>query len=472
MNSDADADTTIRFNQSSLYEDVYSTAPNDGVLLMKFTCENGFDEFQKNGSCQNNTTEMLPMDLVFTDENMVTIVAYTCMFIVAACGNLTVFITLFRNRNIKSRVNQFIFHLSIADLVVTFIMLPLEIIWNITVAWKAGDPACRILMFFRILGLYLSSFILVTISLDRYFAIVHPLSLNDADKRGRIMLILAWCFSIVASIPQSVIFHVETHPKYRTFRQCVTFNFFPSHNHELAYNLFNLITLYALPLLIITTSYSLILWEISKKTKQCKEETKCLSTRSRLRRSSVGNMERARIRTLKMTLVIVSVFVICWTPYFVLSAWWFDSDSASQLDPKVQRGLFLFAVSNSCMDPIVYGMFTINFKREFVRCCCCLKTSWKRHKLQRLTGKFQTSTGVQRGPLSHTASNNSCRSLPGTNVVKFFDDAAICGNGGSPVLSRDLLKPKLDTGSRRANVNNFMKVNLPALEKSVTMDKH
>lgn len=110
-------------------------------------------------------------------------------------------------------------------------------------------------------------------------------------------------------------------------------------------------------------------------------------------------------------------------------------------------------------------MFTINFKREFVRCCCCLKTSWKRHKLQRLTGKFQTSTGVQRGPLSHTASNNSGRSLPGTNVVKFFDDAAICENGGSPVLSRDLLKPKLDTGSRRANVNNFMKVNLPALEK-------
>ncbi|XP_048733130.1 adipokinetic hormone/corazonin-related peptide receptor variant I-like isoform X4 [Ostrea edulis] len=318
----SETDSTIRFNRSVPFEDVYTTAPNDGILFMKFSCQNGFDDIQRNGSCKNQTDEVLPMDLVFTDENMVTIVAYTCMFIVAACGNLTVFITLFRNRNIKSRVNQFIFHLSIADLVVTFIMLPLEIIWNITVAWKAGDPACRILMFFRILGLYLSSFILVTISLDRYFAIVHPLSLNDADKRGRIMLILAWCFSIVASIPQSVIFHVETHPKHKTFTQCVTFNFFPSDNHELAYNLFNLITLYALPLLIITTSYSLILWEISKKTKQCKEETKCLSTRSRLRRSSVGNMERARIRTLKMTLVIVSVFVVCWTPYFVLSAWW------------------------------------------------------------------------------------------------------------------------------------------------------
>lgn len=203
MNSDRDLEASTRSNQSAIYEDLFATAPNDGVLLVKFGCQNGFGDLGRNDtSCKNGTSEMLPMDLVFTDENMVSIVAYTCMFIVAACGNLTVFITLFRNRNIKSRVNQFIFHLSIADLIVTFIMLPLEIIWNITVAWRAGDPACRVLMFFRILGLYLSSFILVTISLDRYFAIVHPLSLNDADKRGRIMLILAWCFSIVASIPQ------------------------------------------------------------------------------------------------------------------------------------------------------------------------------------------------------------------------------------------------------------------------------
>lgn len=31
--------------------------------------------------------------------------------------------------------------------------------------------------------------------------------------------------------------------------------------------------------------------------------------------------------------------------------------SAQAIDPKVQRGLFIFAVSNSCIDPIVYGMY-------------------------------------------------------------------------------------------------------------------
>lgn len=148
------------------------------------------------------TTPPLRKEMTFFEGNMVSVGVSACLFVVAACGNLTVFITLFRNRNIKSRVNLFIMHLSIADLIVTFVMLPMEIGWHITVSWKAGDAACRLLMFFRAFGFYLSSFILVTISLDRYFAILHPLSLNDADKRGKIMLGLSWSFSTVASIPQ------------------------------------------------------------------------------------------------------------------------------------------------------------------------------------------------------------------------------------------------------------------------------
>lgn len=63
---------------------------------------------------------------------------------------------------------------------------------------------------------------------------------------------------------QSIIFHVERHPRFTWFEQCVTFNFFPTEQHELAYNLFNVITVYLLPLVIITTSYSLILYKVSK----------------------------------------------------------------------------------------------------------------------------------------------------------------------------------------------------------------
>ncbi|KAK3096659.1 hypothetical protein FSP39_002161 [Pinctada imbricata] len=151
---------------------------------------------------RNVTNMPLPREMTFNDDSIMSVIAYSCMFCVAASGNLIVLITLFRSRRFKSRVNTFIMHLSIADLIVAFIMLPLEIAWHITVSWRAGDAACRILMFFRALGFYLSSFVLVTISLDRYFSIVHPLSLYDANKRGKIMLTLAWTLSVAASLPQ------------------------------------------------------------------------------------------------------------------------------------------------------------------------------------------------------------------------------------------------------------------------------
>ncbi|KAK6179458.1 hypothetical protein SNE40_011814 [Patella caerulea] len=144
--------------------------------------------------------------MTFNDDNLVSVIAYSCLFLIAATGNLTVFITLFRSRGFKSRVNSFIMHLSVADLIVAFVMLPMETAWHITVSWKAGDFACRLMMFFRAFGFYLSSFTLVTISLDRYFSIVHPLSLHDAERRGKIMLTVAWTLSVVASLPQVGLF--------------------------------------------------------------------------------------------------------------------------------------------------------------------------------------------------------------------------------------------------------------------------
>ncbi|KAI0226027.1 Gonadotropin-releasing hormone II receptor [Lamellibrachia satsuma] len=129
---------------------------------------------------------------------------------------------------------------------------------------------------------------------------------------------------------QSVIFHVEKHPVFEWFSQCVTFNFFPTRRHELAYNLFNIVAVYLAPLIVIVVSYSLILCEITRKTREGREQLSASDTKRRkpmsdFRRSGMGRIQKARSRTLKMTIVIVSVFIVCWTPYFVMSAlWWFD----------------------------------------------------------------------------------------------------------------------------------------------------
>ena len=149
-----------------------------------------------------NTAHGLPDEMVFTDANMVSVITYSVLLVIAAIGNLTVFTTLFRNRRRQSRFHMFVMHLASADLIVTFIMMPMEIGWHATVNWKAGDFGCRVLMFFRPLGFYLSSFILVAISLDRYLAIAYPLCLGDGQCRSKLLLLMAWLFSIMSSIPQ------------------------------------------------------------------------------------------------------------------------------------------------------------------------------------------------------------------------------------------------------------------------------
>lgn len=146
--------------------------------------------------------DYLPREMTFNDNSIISVVSYSILLLVGGLGNLMVFMTLFKNRHRRSRVNRFIMHLCVADMIVTFVMMPLEIGWHATVSWKAGDLTCRALMFFRAFGFYLSSFILISISLDRYFAIAHPLNLNDANHRGTLMLTIAWVFSIIASIPQ------------------------------------------------------------------------------------------------------------------------------------------------------------------------------------------------------------------------------------------------------------------------------
>ncbi|XP_003690609.1 gonadotropin-releasing hormone II receptor [Apis florea] len=311
-----------------------------------------------NSRVNNSNYAELPIDMRFNEGHIVSIIFYSVLMIISAIGNTTVLILITcRKRVSKSRIHIMLMHLAIADLLVTFLMMPLEIGWAITVSWKAGDAMCRIMAFFRMFGLYLSSFVLVCISMDRYYAVIKPLQLWDVDKRGKIMLSFAWVGSIVCSLPQTIVFHLETHPNITWYSQCVTFNAFPTYTHEITYSLFGMIMMYWFPLVVIIYTYTSILLEIRRRSKKSEDD--------KIRRSSIGFLTRAKIRTLKMTVIIIAVFFICWTPYYVMSLWyWIDRNSAYKIDQRIQKGLFLFACTNSCMNPIVYGAFNIRDRNK------------------------------------------------------------------------------------------------------------
>ena len=167
----------------------------EGEMEHAILCSNTSD-----GNDSTSSPLHIPQSL--TDINMTQLIAYSLLFPLAAVGNLLVFVALFRNRHRKSRVNMMILHLSLADMIVTFVFLPTEITWHVTIEWVFGNFGCKVYKFLSAFGFYMSSMVLVCISLDRYFAVLYPLKVNDAQRRGKIMLFFAWLISAVISLPQ------------------------------------------------------------------------------------------------------------------------------------------------------------------------------------------------------------------------------------------------------------------------------
>ncbi|PZC85226.1 hypothetical protein B5X24_HaOG202411 [Helicoverpa armigera] len=257
----------------------------------------------------------------------------------------------------------------------TFQLDPIKIGWRTTNAWLAGNLACKFFLVLRAFGLYLSSNVLVCISLDRFFAILYPLRLPIARKRSKIMLSLAWIIALLCSLPQSLVFRVMSHPKVPDFQQCVSFEAFANQHQELAYNVFCLGAVYFLPLTIISVCYACIFYEISKNSKENSEKYhQSDHSRVMLRRSDQRPLARARRRTLRMTVTIVTVFACCWLPYATMTLWYMlDRKSAVHVSARVQDLFFIMAVSNSCMDPLVYGSYIIDprtFKRTIRKLFC------------------------------------------------------------------------------------------------------
>jgi len=45
--------------------------------------------------------------------------------------------------------------------------------------------------------------------------------------------------------------------------------------------------------------------------------------------------------------------------------YWFDKDSALEVDQRIQKALFMFACTNSCANPVIYGMFHFRPRENF-----------------------------------------------------------------------------------------------------------
>lgn len=133
----------------------------------------------------------------------------SAMAILSFFGNVATIISLKLGKRSRGRVRpswtaiySLIFQLSVADLLVTVFCIAGEAAWSFMVQWYAGNVMCKLFKFLQMFALYLSTFILVLIGVDRWLAVKYPMkSMATATRSGR-LVVIAWVLSFLLSIPQ------------------------------------------------------------------------------------------------------------------------------------------------------------------------------------------------------------------------------------------------------------------------------
>ncbi|CAL1527335.1 unnamed protein product [Lymnaea stagnalis] len=350
------------------------------------------------------------------------------MFVISFIGNTATLIQMRRLRRRKSTINTLIVNLALADLLVSFFCIAGESVWAATVQWLAGNFMCKLFKYMQVFALYLSTYITVAISLDRCVAILDPMRRNGAAQRVRVMISFAWIFSALFSIPQSIVFSALRGPFKEDFYQCVTFGSYDSAWQPQMYAIASLMLMFVLPLAVIGTAYGLIFTTISRKSKEHSvmdsiqmPATKSWVTRwvnykyyfcmamSRTpmsRRASIMTtcssepsrgpvrshlLRKAKRKSLRMSFVIVLASILCWTPYYIIFI--FTTFLNTVIDPQIFNCFAIFGLSNSLLNPIIYGAFQL-CKVQFYT-----PSSWRRNAW-RVTSPKQQSSNPSHNPRS------------------------------------------------------------------------
>lgn len=158
---------------------------------------------------QTTTAKPLEHAPKLTDAALMRVYVLTAMGVISLIGNLATIWNISKTRQARRATRQswsaiylLILHLSIADVLVTIFCLFGEAGWSYTVEWIAGELACKLVKFSQMFSLYLSTYVLVLIGVDRWIAVKYPMKSLNMARRCQTLLVYAYVASFVLSVPQ------------------------------------------------------------------------------------------------------------------------------------------------------------------------------------------------------------------------------------------------------------------------------
>ncbi|XP_049840395.1 substance-K receptor-like [Schistocerca gregaria] len=292
-------------------------------------------------------------------------VCYGSISVVAVLGNALVIWIVATSRRMQNVTNCFIANLALADIVIGLFAIPFQFQAALLQRWNLPHFMCAFCPFVQVLSVNVSVFTLTAIAVDRHRAILSPLSGRPSKVLARLVVGAIWAAGALLAAPMAAALGVSllrVHGAAAPVPFC--HNVRLSERAMLAYRLLLVALQYATPLCVITAVYArmaLRLW--GQRAPGNAQDTRDAA------------LVRNKKKVIKMLVIVVALFALCWLP---LQTYNLLQDIYPQINGYHYINIIWFccdwlAMSNSCYNPFVYGIYNEKFQREFrlrLRGCC------------------------------------------------------------------------------------------------------
>nr|XP_054773734.1 QRFP-like peptide receptor [Lytechinus pictus] len=321
--------------------------------------------------------------------DIILITCYTIIFVLALGGNLLVIFVVARKKYMQTAINIFFASLAISDLLIAVFCVPFTLIEAITVDWVLGSFMCKALNFVTSVGVVSSILAMMSIAVERHQAICHPLRSRviQTPRRAVFLLTFLWIMSMTFVSPFLFVLQLEikfdpmTATRYRFCREQ-----WYNPQQQKNYTLLLVLLLYVSPLVIMIVLYLQVVHKLWIR-KPIAPADSVLTQNPGI---NTAISLRYKKRAIKMILMVVGLFTVCWLPYHVVLLM---REFSFMADGERNRLLFaavqLVGLSNSCNNPIVYAFLNDNFKRNFAKVLC------RRRKFANFKGSTNNNVNVK-----------------------------------------------------------------------------
>ncbi|XP_054713537.1 orexin receptor type 2-like [Uloborus diversus] len=327
------------------------------------------------------------------------IACHTLVFVVGLIGNALVCVSVYRNHSMRTVTNYFIVNLAVADFLVILVCLPPSVLWDVTETWFFGSLMCKLVLYLQSVSVSVSVLTLSFISVDRWYAICHPLQFKSTASRAKKAIALIWLVALGLGLPDVLFLDIRPGPVPMYLTDCAyTWPEFYTRWHQLLVVFF----LYFCPFLLMSFFYYQIvkvLWNrdnipgsgetlhsrqirtaVVRSNDNGAVSLTCNATTSSPSSSggggSSGGVEgqiRSRRKAAKMIIAVVVLFLLCYFPVHLINTLRYTTGlPQTQLNTVMSLASHWLCYANSALNPIIYNFMNGKFRREFRRSFCCL----------------------------------------------------------------------------------------------------